>query len=440
MNVRFDIAFAGSTDVGLRRSHNQDSHVVLPAADAEQWQQRGHVFLVADGMGAHAVGELASKLAVDSIPHIYSKHAQEGPVSALRRAFVESNLNIHNRGQANKEFEGMGTTASALVLRPEGAWVGHVGDSRVYRVRDGVIEQLSFDHSLVWELARRQKKNPDELEGVPSNVIIRSLGPEALVQVDVEGPHPLEVGDVFVVCSDGLSGPVDDRLIGAIASSVKPDEASRLLVHLANLHGGPDNITAVVVRVEKATETEDLPKPRRSRMLALTRFAQRCRESIWSWLHWPIISLVVGIMLGYVAIYANQLNTGHEIIFFLLAAVFLCVGLLGLFLNTSREVRRPLVTEPEERPLRVYRHVDCEIDETMVQQQCRTLATLEHRLRENDWDLDWNAYRKFLDKGSDAMEKSKFSVAYREHCHAMLLLMEVLAEHRHREEAFKPLW
>src|SRR5437588_4104701 len=136
--------------------------MILPAGDLEHWRERGHFSLVADGMGAHAVGELASKLAVDSIPHIYSKYAQDGPITALRKAFVETNVTIHTRGQQNKEFEGMGTTATALLLKPEGAWVAHVGDSRAYRVRGGQIEQLSFDHSLVWELARRQKVNPDE--------------------------------------------------------------------------------------------------------------------------------------------------------------------------------------------------------------------------------------------------------------------------------------
>src|SRR5580692_4330847 len=105
----------------------------MPAKDDEHWQQVGHVFLVADGMGAHAVGELASKIAVDNIPHIYSKHAQAGASGAVRRAFVEANSAIHTRGKQNREFEGMGTTGTALVIRPEGAWVGHVGDSRVYR-------------------------------------------------------------------------------------------------------------------------------------------------------------------------------------------------------------------------------------------------------------------------------------------------------------------
>ncbi len=108
-----DIEYASLSDVGIRRSHNQDSLATLPANDLEQWHARGHVFVVADGMGAHAVGELASKLAADSIPHVYSKHAQEGPILALRKAFIEANLTIHARGQQNREFAGMGTTGTA---------------------------------------------------------------------------------------------------------------------------------------------------------------------------------------------------------------------------------------------------------------------------------------------------------------------------------------
>src|ERR1041385_8124152 len=151
----------------------------------------------------------------------------------------------------------MGTTGTALVIRPEGAWVGHVGDSRAYRIRGGLIEQLSFDHSLLWELARRQRKSPEELTGIPANVIVRSLGPEATVQVDVEGPHPLEQGDVFLLCSDGLSGQVNDRVIGAVVTALPPEEAVRFLVHMANLQGGPDNTTVIVVRVGTAANESD---------------------------------------------------------------------------------------------------------------------------------------------------------------------------------------
>jgi PPM family protein phosphatase len=442
VTVRFDIEFASQTDVGLRRSHNQDSHAALPAADADQWHERGHVFVVADGMGAHAVGELASKLAADSIPHIYSKHAHEGPVSALRRAFVEANLSIHNRGQANKEFLGMGTTGTALVLRPEGAWVGHVGDSRAYRVRNSVIEQLSFDHSLVWELARRQRKSPEELEGVPSNVIIRSLGPEALVQVDVEGPHRLEPGDAFVLCSDGLSGPVEDRDIGAIVSNLPPTEASALLIHLANLHGGPDNITAMVVRTKKGWDDGRAPRSEKNLAPAPARFIKSSAQMIGklsSWLPWPFALLVLGIVLAVVAIYQTQQNVGGGIVVFMIAAVLVLVGLAGLVFHASRESKQSEAV-PEKRPLRVYRQTSCAIELPMVQQQCKILASLEKRLRENDWAVDWNTYRQFLDKGRGAMENNQLRESYRQHALAMLMLLETLAAHRNREEAFKPLW
>src|SRR6516164_7528174 len=137
------IEHAGLTDVGVRRSHNQDSHAMLLAGEYEQWRRGGHVFVVADGMGAHAVGELASELAAGIIPHTYHKYAAEGTAGALRKAFLEANASIHSRGQQNLDFKGMGTTSTVLLLLPEAAWLGHVGDSRAYRVRDGRIEQLT---------------------------------------------------------------------------------------------------------------------------------------------------------------------------------------------------------------------------------------------------------------------------------------------------------
>src|SRR5687767_7575345 len=146
------LAYAAETDVGMRRSNNQDSHGVVLAADVEGYLLRGHLFIVADGMGAHAAGELASKLAVDGISHLYHKHREFSPPEALVAAIQETNAEIHRRGEANADFHNMGTTTSALVLLPQGAFVGHVGDSRVYRLRGDNYEQLTFDHSLVWEI------------------------------------------------------------------------------------------------------------------------------------------------------------------------------------------------------------------------------------------------------------------------------------------------
>jgi protein phosphatase len=228
--------------------------------------------MVADGMGAHAVGELASKMACDLIPHNYMKAKQGTPAETIVKAFREVSALVHSRATANRDFQGMGTTCSAILLLPEGALVAHVGDSRVYRVREERIDQLSFDHSLVWELVRRNHLTPEQANlSVPKNVITRSLGPEPNIEVDVEGPLAVLLADVFLLCSDGLSGPVDDHEIGAFAGHFHPRDACRYLINLANLRGGLDNITVLIVRIgpwvdpDSAETTHQNPSAKRDR-------------------------------------------------------------------------------------------------------------------------------------------------------------------------------
>lgn len=426
-----DIEFASLTDVGVKRSHNQDAHAIMAANDEEQWRARGHVFLVADGMGAHAVGELASKLAADSIPHIYSKHSQEGPGASLRKAFIEANISIHTRGQQNREFQGMGTTATALVIRPEGAWVGHVGDSRVYRIRGNFIEQLSFDHSLVWELAKRHQKQPEELTGVPSNVIIRSLGPEPLVQVDIEGPHPVLPGDCFLLCSDGLSGPVTDREIGAVVGNLAPEEACRFLIHLANLQGGPDNITAVVVHVAGVSNPGMGNNPGVRRPSLAGR--------LFHHFPWPIIPLFIGISLALVAIFLTYREMPGELQIFGLAAFSLIVGLFGLMFQNVRE-GRGAKKKGANLPLQVYRRFPCTVDKVMVDKLAHGVVNLEDRLAEKNWHSNTQASRRHADQGKRLLQEGELAGAFREQCRALLVLMEALDAQRNKEETFKPLW
>src|SRR5262249_43967059 len=128
----------------MRRSNNQDSYTTVRASNVEAWRQRGHVFLVADGMGAHAVGELASKMACDLIPHNYMKPRVGTPPEAIVKTFRDVSALIHSKATANRDFQGMGTTSTALLLMPEGALIAHVGDSRAYRIRGTRIDQLSF--------------------------------------------------------------------------------------------------------------------------------------------------------------------------------------------------------------------------------------------------------------------------------------------------------
>jgi len=240
---------AAVSDVGMRRTSNQDS-LAIALSDDRDWASRGHLFVVADGMGAHAAGELASQLATDNIPHAYQKRRDLPPCESIIAAVHDANARINAKGQNSVDFHGMGTTCSCLLLLPDGAMAAHVGDSRVYRLRGHTIEQLTFDHSLVWEMAAAGHASEEDVPAyVPKNVITRSLGPNPTVKVDLEGPLPIRAGDRFLLCSDGLTGPLNPQLIGMILASLPPEDAAQTLVDLANLLGGPDNISVIVAEV-----------------------------------------------------------------------------------------------------------------------------------------------------------------------------------------------
>jgi protein phosphatase len=245
------LEYAALSDVGMRRANNQDSMAVALAGSQAECISRGHVFMVADGMGAHAAGELASKIATDNVPLIYQKLRELSPPEALRKAVQDANQLINQRGQSSDDFKGMGTTCTTLALLADGAMVAHVGDSRAYRLRGLQLEQLTFDHSLVWEIRAAGQMPNDQIPlYVPKNIITRSLGPNPTVQVDLEGPFPLQAGDTFLVCCDGLTGPVEDKEIGMILACLPPQQAAQALIDLSNLRGGPDNITVLIARVK----------------------------------------------------------------------------------------------------------------------------------------------------------------------------------------------
>jgi len=418
-----DIEHASLTDVGVRRSHNQDSHAILLATDQHQWLTRGHVFLVADGMGAHAVGELASELAVGIIPHTYDKHAGQGTAPALRKAFVEANASIHARGQQNREFEGMGTTATALVLRPDGAWVAHVGDSRAYRVRDGQIEQLSFDHSMVWEYARRQKIDPDDVQGIPPNVIFRSLGPEPLVPIDIEGVHPIHNGDVYVLCSDGLSGQVSDAEMGALVSTLPPAEACRLLIDLANLRGGPDNVTVIVVRVGGTLATT------------------APRQGGWGKrFPWPLLALFVGALLagGAVTLGVYQYG-GLAVGAFVLAALAIAAGVMGLFTLHAQEKRR--LAEEADRPHpKIHRSQSCRLESAVLEKFARAAQGLKAQAREKGWEADWDTFDSLYDVAEAHRSRGNLEAAFRDFCRALETLLKARNGQGGKAEVFHPRW
>jgi PPM family protein phosphatase len=427
-----NIEHASLSDVGVRRSHNQDSHAVLLASDVDKWLAQGHLFLVADGMGAHAVGEKASELAASIIPHTYHKHAQQGPVPALRKAFSEANASIHSRGQANREFEGMGTTGTALVLRSEGAWLAHVGDSRAYRIRDGQIEQLTFDHSLVWVYARQQRIDPATVQNIPSNVIVRSLGPEPLVQVDIEGPHPLQDGDIYVLCSDGLSGPVSDSEIGAVASTLPPAEACRFLIDLANLRGGPDNITVVIVRVGRASTSDEINLAPRRRGKPLLQI-----------IPWPILALFLGILLaGGAAALIGPLPWLATLVFLLATAAIIAggIGLVFFYKKHKAQVEQEEEDDADRSPPKVYRQVSCRVERPLVEKLARANEAMRQRATEREWQPDWNGYQRHQDQAKKHFDEGDLVAAFREHCRALQPLIEVMLSNRSKDEPYPPVW
>lgn len=245
------LQLATLTDVGRKRSGNEDSHAVWVSEEPAEFARRGALLVVADGMGGANAGEVASRLAADTVVETYRADTGGDPAHALQVAIETANSRVHSQSVANHDQRGMGTTCTAVVVRGNKVWIGHVGDSRAYLVRDGETHRLTSDHSLVAELVERGHLTEQEARHDPRrNVVTRSVGALADVQVDA-GPidEPLRPGDRIVLCSDGLHGQVSDSEIAMLAGDQEPDEACQSLIDLANERGGPDNITVIVARV-----------------------------------------------------------------------------------------------------------------------------------------------------------------------------------------------
>ncbi len=278
---------AGATHVGVVRSVNQDA---LGRFDDPE---RGEiVVVVADGLGGHRGGEVASRLAVDTIGRnaLCSGDSAVSAVSAvsdedaqkrLRTAIESANARVYDESQRDSALDGMGTTAVCLLLSEDGSsWVAHVGDSRAYRIRGERIESVTEDHSLVATLVREGVLTEEDAREDPRrNQILRALGVSDAVEVEVAEVELLP-GDVFVLCSDGLHGMIDDEAIRTIANRpTGPDAIAARLIEAANEAGGTDNVTAVVVQVPDPM-TEKTLKHRATRLFESTRsiFTRRDEE------------------------------------------------------------------------------------------------------------------------------------------------------------------
>lgn len=245
-----DLVVAAATDVGMRRSGNEDSHVVWVSDDPAELERRGVLLVVADGMGGANAGEVASQLAASTVLETFRAGPGDDPAAALREAIERANARVHEQAGRSAETTGMGTTCTAVAVRHDRVWLGHVGDSRACLVRGEQLHRLTQDHTLVSQLVHMGQLTEDEAKTDPRrNVITRSVGALAHVDVDAgEMEGRLQSGDALVLCSDGLHGLVSDGEIAMIAGESQPDEACKDLITLANERGGPDNITVIVVR------------------------------------------------------------------------------------------------------------------------------------------------------------------------------------------------
>jgi protein phosphatase len=247
---------AGETNVGMKRAHNEDNFSV---------DDDDHLYVVADGMGGHASGEVASQMAIDTLREFFRATGADPEATwpykmDKARGYEENrlitsiklaNLRIFEAAQRDPKLRGMGTTICGILIVDDGVLVAHVGDSRVYRVRDGKLEQLTEDHSLLNDYIKMKRLSEEEIANFPhKNVIVRALGMKESVKVDtlLDKPQP---GDIYVLCSDGLCGPASDEEIREIVHTESKDikGACTKLIERANGNGGPDNITVVLAKV-----------------------------------------------------------------------------------------------------------------------------------------------------------------------------------------------
>jgi len=241
------IKMGARTDVGMVRSGNEDNF--FAEADAK----RG-VFVVADGMGGHAAGEVASEMAVQIVVRtllLLQLVKSDGAPVTVAQALKDANRAIYERMLAEVDKQGMGTTASVLVMSDEGYLIGQIGDSRIYLLRDGALSQITKDHSYVQEQVDAGLLTPEQARYHPySNVITRCVGASDEVEADIYHGE-MRPGDVFLVASDGLTGMVDDRrLQQLLLARSGPGRIVDALIAEANNRGGLDNITAIVVQVD----------------------------------------------------------------------------------------------------------------------------------------------------------------------------------------------
>jgi serine/threonine protein phosphatase PrpC len=253
MNVRPGMEVAILSDIGRVRENNEDSYLYWEAEGDEEFRRKGRLAVIADGMGGYDGGQEASRLAVETVRAVYGKFFHEDAQAALMEGFSAAHQRIQSYAEEHPEFHGMGTTCTALAVLERQLYFAHVGDSRLYLVRDSEISRLTRDHSYVGRLVESGIVRSEDAETHPQrHILTAALGSGAGVAADVsQQALSLEDGDSLVLCTDGLWGLVNEREVASVIHENSPGDACRELVKMALQRGGPDNITVLVLRVGK---------------------------------------------------------------------------------------------------------------------------------------------------------------------------------------------
>jgi serine/threonine protein phosphatase PrpC len=248
--------YYGCSDIGMVRIENQDSLGKFPKDNLDLYTGKGQLFIVADGMGGHAGGRLASTTAVETMISYFGQSFDAVPETLISESISEANRAIYEKAKESAEYKKMGTTCVVLLLKENLAAIGHVGDSRIYLIENGKIEQLTTDHTQVQEMLKRGILTPEEAAKHPArSVLARALGVDPGVESDVRGGIPLRSGQIFILCTDGLSKVTGDEIL-EISSTKKPKEACDKLIALANERGGKDNVTVQIIKIGSLNEVK----------------------------------------------------------------------------------------------------------------------------------------------------------------------------------------